>query len=647
MKGQIIGNYEISEKIGEGGMGEVFLGKDLLLERDVAIKSLRPDLSQRQDIVERFRTEAVALARLNHSNIATLYNYIIHNSQYYMILEYVRGERLDSMIARRNSIPFLEILSIIGQVLEGLEHAHRLGIVHRDIKSANIMITPSGRVKIMDFGIARILQNARLTRTGQLVGTLEYMSPEQIKGLETDARTDVYSTGIVAYELLTGRLPFQRNTDYEIIRAQIEEQPVNIRELRTDVPDAVAEVVTKALEKDPEKRYPSAIDFLKAVEKAARTISGDADMSSAPETRIADSGLVYGMNPSPAKATPETLEHSDGKGMAGPGRSSLTGSRIFAIASSIAALIVCATLFMKLQHMNHPPESNPDSVAIQETPKPEVTSPAGASGTNAPGSLDKSTGIGTVVTGPSEKGPSGNGNSSEHSRSPSGILGGTRKTETAEVEKPESADTHQDKMASPNEKKKQSRRKTSEVRKEEKGKESEKAATVSGKTVGPAVTESTETTLPEESIETKKTSVSNGHYAAAHAAQFTFKLNKVTAGANSLTFVVKVINDAPYGQYIAFYDQQSSYERSLVALDGGKSSEADKIYIIQNGTKMPALDAYHGLKVEAGESIIVELTFKDTGKGGWKSLKLHPYSAVKYVGLYKNWKNSVVTIRNQ
>ncbi len=171
MLDQVIGNYKIIEKIGEGGMGEVFRGLDTMLEREVAIKSLRPELSKREDIVARFRSEAVAQGRLNHPNIAMVYNFLLQGDQYYMVLEFVRGETLDKMISRKGHLPWQECVPILCQALEGLEHAHRLGVVHRDIKPSNLMITPAGSVKLMDFGIARILQRAHLTRTGHMVGT--------------------------------------------------------------------------------------------------------------------------------------------------------------------------------------------------------------------------------------------------------------------------------------------------------------------------------------------------------------------------------------------------------------------------------------------------------------------------------------------
>jgi serine/threonine-protein kinase len=290
MDEQAIGNYKILEKIGEGGMGEVFRGLDTMLEREVAIKSLRPELSRREDIVTRFRSEAVALGRLNHPNIAMVYNFLLHGDQYYMVLEFVRGETLDKVIARRGPLPWQECVPLLCQALEGLEHAHRLGVVHRDIKPSNLMITPSGAVKLMDFGIARILQRARLTRTGHMVGTLEYMSPEHIQGQETDARTDIYSLGVVGYEALTGHTPFQRSTDYEIIRAQIEERPTEIHLLRADIPEPMEKCIAKALEKGADNRHQTAADFLASLEESMAASGASAPATrtprTSPETRL-------------------------------------------------------------------------------------------------------------------------------------------------------------------------------------------------------------------------------------------------------------------------------------------------------------------------------------------------------------------------
>ncbi len=355
MHDQVIGNYKILEKIGEGGMGEVFRGLDTMLEREVAIKSLRPELSKSEDIVTRFRSEAVAQGRLNHPNIAMVYNFLLHGDQYYMVLEFVRGETLDKVISRRGSIPWQDCVPILCQALEGLEHAHRLGVVHRDIKPSNLMITPSGTVKLMDFGIARILQRARLTRTGHMVGTLEYMSPEHIQGLETDARTDIYSLGVVAYEALTGHTPFQKNTDYEIIRAQIEERPTEIHLLRADVPEAIEKSIAMALEKNAENRHPSAAAFLASLEESMAASGAPAAptriVRTSPETRLAIDPM-YTPTAEFQPGVPETVLVSNGDyGEATGAEAGLktNGVSFFAntkLVAALASVIVIAALLV-------------------------------------------------------------------------------------------------------------------------------------------------------------------------------------------------------------------------------------------------------------------------------------------------------------
>jgi len=260
-----IDNYKIVEKIGEGGMGEVYKGIDTMLEREVAIKMLRPELSRREDIVERFRSEAIALGRLNHSHIATVYNFGRVDDQYYMAMEFVPGETLDSIIQQHGRLSWRDAVQYAIQALEGLAHAHQSNVIHRDIKPANIIVNGQNTLKLLDFGIARILQTARLTRTKHSIGTPGYMSPEQHQSKEVDARSDIYAVGIVLYEMLTGQTPFQHDTEYGLVKAVIEDKPKSLRSIDKSIPAPLEKLVLKALQKKPEKRFADAQEFILAL----------------------------------------------------------------------------------------------------------------------------------------------------------------------------------------------------------------------------------------------------------------------------------------------------------------------------------------------------------------------------------------------
>ena len=269
MIGQVVGSYKITEKIGEGGMGAVFKGIDLMLEREVAIKMLRPELASQPQVVERFRSEAVTLAKLNHPNIATLFSFLRQGEDFFMVMEFVRGETIDSLIRRLGAMPCEHAISLFCQALEGIDHAHRMGIVHRDIKPANMMLTESGTLKVMDFGIARVLGTSRMTKQGNIVGTIEYMSPEQVRGLETDARSDIYSLGILLYEMLTGRVPFYSDSEFDLMKMQIENAPEPPRALSAQIPPVVEQAIMRSLAKRSEARFQSAAEFRNVLLNAA------------------------------------------------------------------------------------------------------------------------------------------------------------------------------------------------------------------------------------------------------------------------------------------------------------------------------------------------------------------------------------------
>ena len=257
-----IGPYEIRGLLGEGGIGQVYAAFDTVLEREVAIKSLRPELLHDDSFVERFRAEATSLARLNHPNITTLYSLLPEAGNLYMVMERVRGDTLDNLLAKRNTaLSVAESLAIIAQAADGLDYAHSMGVIHRDIKPANLMITEGGVLKIMDFGIARVRGSQRLTRDGSIVGTLAYMSPEQLRGREGNERSDLYSLAIVLYELLSGSVPFAAESDYELMQAHIHTRALR---LYTRVPGVDARVdaaLMQALAKQPEQRFSSVRAF--------------------------------------------------------------------------------------------------------------------------------------------------------------------------------------------------------------------------------------------------------------------------------------------------------------------------------------------------------------------------------------------------
>lgn len=264
--GDIINQYEITHLLGEGGGGRVHVAIDTLLQREVAIKSLRPELLGDAQFTERFITEAKNLAALNHPNITTLYALQRNGDHLLMVMELVRGRTLESIIEERGgALPVREALAIVAQAADGLAFAHDAGVVHRDIKPSNLMVSVNGRVKLMDFGIARASGADRLTRAGSIIGTPMYMSPEQCKGAPGDQRSDLYSLAIVLYELLSGAPPFAGATDYELIEAQIKTMPPSLIPRVQGVSAALESAIFKALAKKPEQRFENIRQFSDAI----------------------------------------------------------------------------------------------------------------------------------------------------------------------------------------------------------------------------------------------------------------------------------------------------------------------------------------------------------------------------------------------
>jgi len=269
LAGTRLGKYELQVEIGRGGMGSVYKAYDPTLDRFVAVKILAPHLSWETEFVERFMREARAAARLRHPNIVTIHDVGQEGGWYYYAMEYLEGQTLAEIIAERGPMSVEEVKVILRPLAEALDYAHAQGLVHRDIKPSNVIVGPAGRPTLTDFGIARAARETRLTSTGAIVGTPEYMSPEQVRGSDVGQRSDQYALGVVAYEMFAGQVPFQAESTAALLHKVVYEPPPPIRQVRPDLSLGVEEALRRALAKEPGERFGSCGEFVSALEIAA------------------------------------------------------------------------------------------------------------------------------------------------------------------------------------------------------------------------------------------------------------------------------------------------------------------------------------------------------------------------------------------
>lgn len=317
------GRYRLDAKLGSGGMSTVYLGRDETLERWVAVKVLHREISEQPDQLERFSQEARTVAQLSHPNVVAVIDAGQDDGRPYIVFEYVEGETLKARIERLGTLPLDEAAAYAIEIGRGLAAAHARRLVHRDVKPQNVLIDPEGRAKVTDFGIARSLESDGLTKAGRVLGTTDYVSPEQAMGQDVDARSDVYSLGVLLFEIVTGELPFTAETIVGVAMKHVNEGIPDVQRRRPETSSALAAVIERAAEKDPERRYPDMAAMLAALEGAL-------------EVEVSRAGGAHG------EATAVLDSVTTGTRRLGGGRRSLAGILIVLAATAAALAIVIA-----------------------------------------------------------------------------------------------------------------------------------------------------------------------------------------------------------------------------------------------------------------------------------------------------------------
>ena len=298
------GRYRLERRIGSGGMADVWLAEDGSLNRQVAIKILADRYTQDEGFVERFRREATAAAGLNHPNIVAIYDRGQAEGTYYIAMEYVDGPTLKEEITARAPLPEADAITYAQQALQALEFAHRRGVIHRDVKPHNMMITPEGMLKMTDFGIARAANTVEMTEVGSIVGTAQYLSPEQARGQPVGPQSDIYSMGIVLYEMVTGELPFNGGSAVEIAMKQVNDPPPPPTRKNRLLSPALEQVIMRALAKDPALRFRSAREMADELERVRRGLGVSQGTQQATMVMSAAQAEPTRVLPQPAGPTP-------------------------------------------------------------------------------------------------------------------------------------------------------------------------------------------------------------------------------------------------------------------------------------------------------------------------------------------------------
>lgn len=369
-------DYQLQWIVGHGGMSTVWLADDVRNDREVALKVLRPEFSDNNEFLSRFRNEAKAAESIDSENVVATYDYreLEDNGRTfcYMALEYIRGESLADLLAREGALPETLALDVMEQASHGLSVIHHMGLVHRDIKPGNLMITQNGQVKITDFGIAKAAAAVPLTRTGMVVGTAQYVSPEQAQGYEVGPSSDVYSLGVVGYEMLAGKRPFSGDSSVSVALAHISQAP---EPLSTSISAPTRELIGMALRKDPNTRFVDGNEFTNAISavrqgqrppqpKSAALAPVAAEPSPSASTELL-ANMAHPTTVRPAVSAPQTEERPAKQGGFGTG---------LLIAVAIAALVAIGFMAYRLWGNTTPtPQPTPTEVIVTETVEPETT----------------------------------------------------------------------------------------------------------------------------------------------------------------------------------------------------------------------------------------------------------------------------------